>query len=246
LVSLVALLLFVLCAVRVLEANEALPSTTMMAKGATSVILRRVPDDGIQPQTAMDARGVVHLVYFKGDARNGDIFYTRKAPDADTFLVPLRVNSQPGSAIAIGTIRAAHLAIGKNNRVHVAWNGSGKAEPKPAGSAPMLYARLNDAGTAFEPQRNLLKRTKTLDGGGTLAADALGHVYVVWHAAMKESDDELQRAVFLAQSDDDGKTSRPSAKLILAQQAPVAAVRPARLWIKGTRCTFFIAPRREA
>ena len=42
----------------------------------------------------------------------------------------------------------------------------------------MLYTRLNDQGTAFEPQRNLMLRTFGLDGGGTVAADAAGNVYV--------------------------------------------------------------------
>ena len=46
----------------------------------------------------------------------------------------------------------------------------------------MLYSRLNDPGTAFEPQRNLLHETGGLDGGGTLAADGAGNVWVAWHA----------------------------------------------------------------
>ena len=31
------------------------------------VILTRVPNGGIQPQVAVDATGVVHMVYYKGD-----------------------------------------------------------------------------------------------------------------------------------------------------------------------------------
>jgi hypothetical protein len=45
----------------------------------------------------------------------------------------------------------------------------------------MFYSRLTDDHTAFEPERNLMTHTFGLDGGGTLAADAAGQVYVAGH-----------------------------------------------------------------
>src|SRR5947209_11569078 len=125
------------------------------AKGerADKVTLLRTPERGIQPQAVVDARGVLHLIFFRGEPGNGDIFYVRSDDGGAHFSPSLRVNSQRGSAIAIGNIRGAHLAVGKNGRVHVAWMGSNKAEPTgPSRATPMLYARLNDKGTAFEPQ----------------------------------------------------------------------------------------------
>jgi len=124
----------------------------------------------------------------------------------------LRVNSQPSSAVAMGTIRGAHLAIGRKGRVHVAWNGSMKtARPKnPTMGSPMLYSRLNDAGTAFEPQRNLMTRTSGLDGGGSVAADLQGNVCVLWHGrAPGAADGEMGRSVWVARSRDDGATFAP-------------------------------------
>src|ERR1700693_1061625 len=59
----------------------------------------RVPNGGIQPQIAIDAKGVLHMVYFSGDAAHGDLFYVRSADRGATFSVPLKVNSHPGSAI---------------------------------------------------------------------------------------------------------------------------------------------------
>ena len=151
--------------------------------GAKAVKLVKTPDGGIQPQAIVDGKGVLHLLYFKGDPRAGDLFYVRRDARKSGFTVPLRVNSQPGSAIAIGTIRGGQLALGKSGRVHSAWNGSGKALPKnQSGRNPMLYTRLNDAGTAFEPQRNVIQSAPGLDGGGSLAADGAGNVYVAWHA----------------------------------------------------------------
>src|SRR5207247_613995 len=100
------------------------------------------------------------------------------------------------------------LAVGKGGRVHVAWNGSGKALPRGPGkyNSPMLYSRLTDAGTAFEEQRNLMRITESLDGGGTLTADQAGNVYVAWHAQKSGFVGEDQRKVWLALSTDEGKT----------------------------------------
>src|SRR5262245_42808241 len=134
------------------------------------VTLFRTPDGGIQPQAVMQT-GILHLIYFKGDPGHGDVFYVKSQDAGQTFTKPLRVNSHPGSVIATGNVRGAHLTIGAEGRAHVAWMGSGKAEPKAAGGAsPMLYARLNDAGDAFEPQRNLIQNAVGLDGGGSIAA----------------------------------------------------------------------------
>jgi hypothetical protein len=71
----------------------------------------------------------------------------------------------------------------------------------------MLYSRLDDAGTAFEPQRNLMQASGVLDGGGTVAADSEGNVYVAWHGLPAGSQrGEHNRRVLLARSIDDGKT----------------------------------------
>src|SRR6185369_13986715 len=119
--------------------------------GEQPVTLSKTPAGGIQPQAILDAKGNLHLLYFQGEAKGGNLMYVRR--QADKFSQPQRVNSQDGSAIATGTIRGGHLALGKDGRVHFAWNGSGTAEPKnPIMGVPMMYARSNDAGTGFEPQ----------------------------------------------------------------------------------------------
>jgi hypothetical protein len=175
--------------------------------GSSRVTRLQAPGGGIQPQAVVDRQGTVHLVYFKGDPAAGGLFYVRRKPREGRFSPPIRVNSQPGSAIAMGTIRGGQIALGKGGRVHVAWNGSGRALPKgPGGGSPMLYTRMNVAGTAFEPQRNLMQFTRLLDGGGTIAADGVGNVYVAWHAADAASRDEAGRRLWMARSMDEGKT----------------------------------------
>jgi len=185
------------------------------ATGIELVTLERVPGGGIQPQAVVDGSGRVHLLYFTGDPAAGDLFYVSSGDDGATFTSPLRVNSEAGSAIATGTIRGGHLALGRNGRPHVAWNGSARAsqnspvDPVTGWSgAQMFYTRLNATRTAFEAQRGLMQRTVSLDGGGAIAADATGHVYVAWHGDDAETRDrsESSRAVWITRSTDEGRT----------------------------------------
>ena len=238
---------------------------SLPAAESERVKLVRTPDGGIQPQAVVDSKGVVHLIYYKGEGKGGDIFYVRQEPGMDTFSKPIQVNSQPKSAMAAGTIRGAQLAVSRNGRVHVAWNGPapsghastghaaaghspeghgaaghspdaeahdghasgghsthGQAAEQPAWMrAPMLYARLNDAGTAFESERDVITKARGLDGGGSIAADEMGNVYVFWHAPKPgKTNGEAGRAVFVARSTDDGKTFAPEQ---LATDRPTGA-----------------------
>lgn len=181
---------------------EAQPSDT------GPVRLMRLPAGQLQPMARADANGAVHLIYFNGeDPSAGNAYYVHRPPDAKTFSDPLRVNSQPGSVIAIGTVRGAHLALGADGRPHVAWMGSSAAEPTgPDGQSPMLYSRLVDG--RFEPQRNLVTDAFGLDGGGTLAADASGRVAVLWHADAGLGGEENRR-IWMTTSTDDGATFSP-------------------------------------
>lgn len=173
--------------------------------GSKEVVVLRTPHAGIQPQVVID-KGTIHLIYFKGDPAHGDLFYVQATWPKLEFSHPVRVNSEPGSAIAIGNVRGAHLAVGAKGRVHVAWMGSDRARPRATGGAtPMLYARLNDKGTAFEPQRNVVQEAIGLDGGGSIAASA-NKVCVFWHAPTPGKEGEEHRRVWMAVSEDEGQT----------------------------------------
>ena len=195
-------------------------SAEKTSNGSDRIRLLRAPEGGLQPQMAIDERGLLHLVYYTGDAHQGDLFYVRSSNFGANFSPALRVNSQPGSAVAAGTIRGAQIALGKNGRLHVAWNGSMQADPKgplnpDSGKPgmPMLYTRLNDgAGLSFEPQRNLMQHSFGLDGGGSLAADGSGNVYVAWHgigeseASGSGMKGEARRQVWITKSQDAGRS----------------------------------------
>ena len=86
-----------------------------------TITLLRTPHEGIQPQTVLDRRGVLHMIYFKGDASGGDIEYVSRKPDQKDFGPPIRVNSEPRDAVAVGTVRGPQMALGRNGHVYVAW-----------------------------------------------------------------------------------------------------------------------------
>jgi len=184
-----------------LAATAAASSTLRGAITASPVDLVSVPGNGIQPQIAFSGSRI-HLVYLSGDPKHCDVHYARSDDHGRTFSPSLRVNSQDGSAIAMGTIRGAQIALGGSGRVHVAWNGSQSGKS----GAPMLYTRLDEQGTAFEPQRNLMQMTSALDGGGSVTADPRGNVFVAWHGKAEGAPEgEAGRQVWIARSGDEGK-----------------------------------------
>jgi hypothetical protein len=184
------------------------------AVDAPAVDVRRIPNGGFQPDLVVGRDGAIHLVYYGGDSMAGDVFYVRSKDVGATVSAPVRVNSQPGSAIARGTIRGPQIAVAPDGRVHVAWNGSDTAAPRGVANpatgrrgSPMLYSRSSGQPLQFEPQRNLMTHTFDLDGGGSIAAGEAGAVYVVWHANdVKDGAGEAARRVWLARSNDSGAT----------------------------------------
>jgi hypothetical protein len=200
-----ARLLLVLAAV----AGSAAMGSGQSGPGSPRVTLVRLPDGAIQPQLVADSAGVLHLLYFKGEAAHGDLFYAQVGGNG-SFSRTTPVNARSGSAIATGTMRGGHLAIGRNGRVHVAWHGSDQAQPRAQdGATPVLYTRMNTAGSAFEPERNVVSRPLMGLDGGTVAADAAGNVYVAWHAFQPGLRGEDDRRVWIARSSDDGRTFMP-------------------------------------
>jgi hypothetical protein len=66
--------------------------------GSPEVAVMRVPEGGCQPQVVVDQKGVLHLIYLKGDPGSADIYYVDKVPRQVEFSERVRVNSEAGSA----------------------------------------------------------------------------------------------------------------------------------------------------
>lgn len=171
-----------------------------------SVVILRTPGGGIQPQAVLGRDGVLRMIYFEGNPAAGNIEYVTRERGARSFSAPIRVNSQPGSAVAIGSVRGPQMAVGQDGRVYVIWFGSAQARPRSAdGKTPVLFSRLNAGGAVFSPQRNLMQWTRNVDGGLSIAADQRGDLYAVWHARGAEPG-EAHRRVYLAVSHDNGNS----------------------------------------
>ncbi len=180
-------------------------------------IIARLPHEGIKPSAAFDSAGVLHLVYFSGPTDGGDAFYVTSKDHGLNFSTPLRVNSQVKSVMGVSSIRGPRMALGKDGAVHVLWNGVSEALPKaplnPAlptdskfNGIPLLYTRLDESRRAFEPQRNLMEKSCSIDGGSTITADDSGNVYAIWHAMPLTGGKESDRTVWMRKSTDNGKT----------------------------------------
>lgn len=171
----------------------------------TDVRLERVPEDGVQPQIVTTSDGTLHLVYLKGDPRGCNVRYASKKAGATAWSSPRTVNSERDSAVAVGTIRGAQIAVGKDNSLHIVWNGVG--DHKNHIPSPLHYTRSLNGGGSFEPQRDLRADTQALDGGASVAASAKGEVFVVWHGAPAGAEPgEINRRVYVLRSSDNGKT----------------------------------------
>ncbi|MFT7513748.1 MAG: hypothetical protein ACI9QL_002962 [Candidatus Omnitrophota bacterium] len=161
------------------------------------VELRATPGHGIQPR--IPANGKDLLISYRGGDKGGDLYLHDLKTDAE----PVRINARDESAIAMGTIRGAQAAIGRSGHVHVVWNGSGIWKSDDRNGPPMLYARSVKQGKPFEAEQ-IISDDWGVDGGGAVAADAKGQVYVVFHAGRHE-EGEKGRRIYLKHSGDDGR-----------------------------------------
>ncbi len=184
--------------------------------GEADVTRLATPSGGIQPQVAVGADGAVNLVYFKGEPAAGDLFHVWREVGSSQWTAQVQVNSQSGSSVATGTIRGAKVALGKDDRLHVVWNGSAKTLPKTSPDdfhhLPLLYTHLDPGEASFAPERNLITEAWGLDGGGSIAADGRANVYAVWHAG-PEGQGEAARGVYVARSRDGGVTFEAEKKV---------------------------------
>lgn len=179
-----------------------------MEAGAQNVSTVPAPSEGFRPQAVLDAEGVLHVVQgVRGHW--GDCVYVRRPAGATAFSAPILVTETQGIAAGFD------MAVGAGGRVHVLMRTTPKysklmdPDDEKVGFFDlkyMLYARLNDAGDAFEPARNLAGDTIGFEGPGAILADGAGRVLAFWHGQLVPKFNEPSRAVFRALSTDGGRT----------------------------------------
>ena len=164
------------------------------------ILIQPTPDEGIQPRLVRDPGGGVHLLYFKKrinrpNAREGNLFYRKWDEQRASFGLPLRVNSTAFNVNTFSIARAA-LAVGAGGRAHAIWYVPEQGQ--------YYYARSNDAGTAFESQREVASMFREgIDAGADISA-AGDQVAVVWGAG--DLGREYERTVYARWSGDGGST----------------------------------------
>ncbi|HRK15991.1 MAG TPA: hypothetical protein PK490_17030, partial [Prosthecobacter sp.] len=57
------------------------------------VLVESLPEPGVQPQVAVTAAGVVHLVYLLGDPAACDVRHTTRPAQGGPWSAPVTVNS---------------------------------------------------------------------------------------------------------------------------------------------------------
>ena len=157
-----------------------------------SVVTLRIPDGGRLPQAVLDDGGTLHLIYVVGDAQHGDLMYVTRAPGASSWSKPEQVNSAPGTVTGFGPVDGGKLALGKNNRLHVAWM---RISP-----TAFFYTRSNEGGPGFEEQFAVASG-EGVEAGPSVVADQAGNVYLFWHSGGGE---DAGRAVYMVASRDEG------------------------------------------
>jgi hypothetical protein len=165
-----------------------------------------LPNHGVQPQALVDSKGVLHVLFLAGEPTACDLFHCTLDAMTRQLTEPQRINHDSGNAIAVGTIRGVQAAIGRDDRLHLVWNG-GVMDAQGKRSANVFYTHSIAEGFAVE--RRLMQRGMHLDGGASVAATPQGRVCAMWHAAPLDTpkgSGEQARRVYVSESADNGAT----------------------------------------
>ena len=175
----------------------------------------KLPYGGIRAQAAMDGAGVVHIIQADSKSK-GELIYVKHVPGQEQFSKPIKVLRE-----AAGMAAGYNMTVGKDCRVHVLTRPNPKYSKKALGAEAydamfnskarffvlkyMLHSRLNDMGTAFEKETNIVGETIGFEGAGAIVADRNGtNVYAFWAGQMAPGP-EMGRDMYMAVSGDEGK-----------------------------------------
>lgn len=199
------ILLLLLSSICCVPLNAAVPKVTPV----------KLPYGGIRPQAVIDQAGVVHIIQADSKLR-GELIYVKHVPGQQKFSKPVKVLRE-----AAGMAASYNMTVGKDGRVHVLTRPNPKYSKKALGTDKfdamfkskarffvlqyMLHSRLNDDGTAFEQETNIVGETIGFEGVGAIVADQdSSNVYAFW-PGQTEPGPEMGRDMYMAVSEDEGK-----------------------------------------
>ncbi len=187
----------------------------------SEIDILRLPDGGVQPRVAMGRDGTLHVVFLRGKPAASDVWYARRGPQATNWESVVRVNSRPGSAVAMGTVRGVQLGLRPNGFPAILWNGSGKAVGHSG--MPLEFATQRAVATqreerGFTGEQDVIRHTGALDGGGSVAVGG-ADILAAWHGFPEAAEpnpaspSESQRGVFIAVSHNGGIDFEPDQRV---------------------------------
>ncbi len=176
---------------------------SLASVSASEVVTVRLPDGALQPRTVSVGDGSTVVVFLQGNPQASEVKLAT-LNNAGALDTPVTINTPATEAIAMGTVRGPSIAVGSQGIRQVLWHGKGGTAADGKGSA-LYYARVNVSGKTTPPQ-DVMGTTTALDGGAAIAADAAGHVWLVWHALPAGKAGESERRLFIRQSSNNGAT----------------------------------------
>ncbi len=182
------------------------------AHGESAIHSFRLPDGAMRPQAAVDATGKMHIVYQNAKVR-GELLYATHDARKGSFSEPIPV-LQDAKAMAAGFNDCQPQGRGMSSPPQPQYSKlvmGDEAFQKMFQSKQrffvlryMLHSRLNDAGTAFEKETNLVGETIGFEGVGAVAVHPkTGWVHAFW-AGQTEPGPEMGRDLYMATSSDEG------------------------------------------
>ncbi len=176
-------------------------ATRLLAAEPPQII--HLPDRALVPDVAVDAKGILHMVYGLGD----HAWYVRSADNGATLTAPVQVNTEGKVSLTMGE-RGPKLSVGSDGVIHVVWADRWS----PGVKVYVRYTRSVDGGKTFEPPKQVSPMPGT--DGVTMSADGAGNVLVFWHV-MDPPQKEIPSATWLhmSRSTDNGATFAPSERL---------------------------------
>src|SRR5262245_16476722 len=179
------------------------PDSMPMAKDkpgikVPAVKVVRLPAGATYPK-AIYRTGVLHVVYFMGDPKQGDVYYLRWSMGPIDFSKAVRVNSQPRSVYVAGPGSGPQLAVDDHSiyKVHVAWAG-----PPGSGAGTgnaVYYTHFDEKKSAFEPQQEVRGKADGIATAPAVASNA-GYAWVFWTAPGQKDKPEAGPHLWMAKS----------------------------------------------
>jgi hypothetical protein len=202
-----SLMLAVSGSLLILCAGEAVGAAT---KPTVNVVT--APSQCLVPDVAVDAQGVLHMVY----GLDHHAYYVRSADNGGTFTSRVKLNSTGMVETKMGE-RGPKLAVGSDGNIHVVWMD----EWAPGVKTFVRYSRSLDGGKSFEALQTLSDMPGV--DGVTVTADGKGNVLAFWHV-MVDPKPDVKSATWLhtTRSANNGAVFGPTEKLNITNLSGLA------------------------